>query len=220
LEEHKILIATDGVRVIVITALIFGTFVLVSCLFPVTVLKIVTIIIGIIFLFNFYFFRDPERSIPAGEDLILSPADGTVVDINEVEESYYFNAKVKKVSIFLSVFDVHVNRIPVTGKIELVRYIKGKFRLAFVDKASEENEQSIIGIRHRKGKILFKQIAGIIARRIIYHIEEEDSVTAGDRFGLIRYGSRVDIFFPDNVELKINLKDKVFGGETVIGEFK
>jgi len=214
------LIATDGVRVIVITALIFGIFIIISCLFPLSVLKVVTVIIGFIFLFNLYFLRDPERSIPAGENLILSPADGTVVDISEVEEPYYFNARVKKVSIFLSILDVHVNRIPVTGKIELVRYIKGKFRLAFVDKASEENEQSIIGIRHRKGKILFKQIAGIIARRIIYHIEEEDSVTAGDRFGLIRYGSRVDIFFPDNVDLKINLKDKVFGGETVIGKFK
>jgi phosphatidylserine decarboxylase len=118
------------------------------------------------------------------------------------------------------VFDVHVNRIPVSGTVEFVKYIKGKFLVAFADKASEENEQSIIGIQHQKGKILFKQIAGIIARRIIYHVNEGETVIAGDRFGLIRYGSRVDMFFPENVDLRVNLKDKVKGGETVIGEFK
>jgi phosphatidylserine decarboxylase len=182
-------------------------------------LKIITGFIAIIFLFNFYFFRDPARSIPEGKDLILSPADGTVVMIEEVNEPYYFNSKVKRVSIFLSVFDVHVNRIPVSGTVEFVKYLEGKFLVAFADKASEENEQSIIGIRHEKGKILFKQIAGIIARRIIYNVKEGETVSAGDRFGLIRYGSRVDMFFPENIKLKVGLKDKVYGGETVIGEF-
>ena len=152
--------------------------------------------------------------------MILSPADGTVVLIEDVEEPYYFKTKVKRVSIFLSVFNVHVNRIPVNGSVDFVKYIQGKFLVAFADKASEENEQSIIGIQHEKGKILFKQIAGIIARRIIYHVEEGDTVHTGDRFGLIRYGSRVDMFFPENVELNVSLKDKVYGGETIIGEFK
>jgi phosphatidylserine decarboxylase len=109
--------------------------------------------------------------------------------------------------------------MPVSGKVEFLKYKKGKFLVAFEDKASEENEQSIIGIQHKKGKILFKQIAGIIARRIVYHVTEGDTVNAGDRFGLIRYGSRVDMFFPENVELKVSLKDKVYGGETIIGEF-
>jgi phosphatidylserine decarboxylase len=140
--------------------------------------------------------------------------------IEEVEEPYYFKTKVRRVSIFLSVFNVHINRIPVSGKVEFLKYIKGKFLVAFDDKASEENEQSIIGIRLEKGKILFKQIAGIIARRIVFHVVVGDTVNAGDRFGLIRYGSRVDIFFPENVELKVSLKDKVYGGETIIGEFK
>jgi phosphatidylserine decarboxylase len=214
------MIAPDGIKVIVITLLIFVLCIIVTYFFPVLLLKILTGIVAIIFLFNFYFFRDPERNIPKGNDLILSPADGTVVMIEDVDEPYYFKTKVRRVSIFLSVFDVHVNRIPVIGKVEFLKYIKGKFLVAFADKASEENEQSIIGIRHEKGKILFKQIAGIIARRIIYHLVEGDTVDAGDRFGLIRYGSRVDMFFPENVELKVSLKDKVYGGETIIGEFK
>ncbi|MCK4559843.1 MAG: phosphatidylserine decarboxylase family protein [Calditrichia bacterium] len=214
------MIAPDGIKVIVITLLIFVLCIIVTYFFPVLLLKILTGIVAIIFLFNFYFFRDPERNIPKGNDLILSPADGTVVMIEDVDEPYYFKTKVRRVSIFLSVFDVHVNRIPVIGKVEFLKYIKGKFLVAFADKASEENEQSIIGIRHEKGKILFKQIAGIIARRIIYHVVEGDTVDAGDRFGLIRYGSRVDMFFPENVELKVSLKDKVYGGETIIGEFK
>lgn len=214
------MIAPDGIKVIFITLLIFVLCIIVTYFFPVLLLKILTGIIAIIFLFNFYFFRDPERNIPKGKDLILSPADGTVVLIEEVEEPYYFKTKVRRVSIFLSVFNVHVNRIPVSGKVEFLKYIKGKFLVAFDDKASEENEQSIIGIRLEKGKILFKQIAGIIARRIVFHVVVGDRVNAGDRFGLIRYGSRVDIFFPENVELKVSLKDKVYGGETIIGEFK
>ena len=214
------MIAPDGIKVIVITLIVLILFITLTYFFPVVILKILSGFVAVIFLFNFYFFRDPERNIPDGSDLILSPADGTVVLIETVEEPYYFKSKVRRVSIFLSVFNVHVNRIPVSGTVEFVKYIKGKFLVAFADKASEENEQSIIGIKHIKGKILFKQIAGIIARRIIYHVNEGETVSAGDRFGLIRYGSRVDMFFPENVDLKVNLKDKVYGGETIIGEFK
>jgi phosphatidylserine decarboxylase len=213
------MIAPDGVKIIVITLLIFVLFIIVTYFFPILLLKILSGIVAIVFLFNFYFFRDPERNKPDGNDFILSPADGTVVLIEEVEEPYYFKSKVRRVSIFLSVFNVHINRMPVSGKVEFLKYKKGKFLVAFEDKASEENEQSIIGIQHKKGKILFKQIAGIIARRIVYHVTEGDTVNAGDRFGLIRYGSRVDMFFPENVELKVSLKDKVYGGETIIGEF-
>jgi phosphatidylserine decarboxylase len=184
------------------------------------ILKIVSLLIGIIFLFNFYFFRDPNRYIPAGDNLILSPADGKVVKIDEVYEPYYFKSEVKRLSIFLSVFDVHVNRIPISGQIDFLKYIKGKFMVAYDDKASEDNEQSIIGISNGSNKLLFKQIAGIIARRIIYDVAHGDSVTAGERFGLIRYGSRVDMFFPANVQLKVQLHDHVYGGISVIGEFE
>jgi phosphatidylserine decarboxylase len=214
------MIAKDGLIVIIITGLILLVFLLITYLFPYLVFKIITGLVGIVFIFNFFFFRDPERNIPNGENLILSPADGTVIKITEVDEPYYFKSKVKRVSIFLSVFNVHVNRIPVNGEVELVKYNPGKFLVAFDHKASEDNEQSLIGIKHKKGKLLFKQIAGIIARRIIYHVSEGDTVIAGDRFGLIRYGSRVDVFFPENVEIKVDIDDKVYGGETIIGEFK
>jgi phosphatidylserine decarboxylase len=214
------MVAEDGIKVIVISFLILLLCIVVTFFYPVLPMKIITGIVAFICLFNFYFFRDPERSAPEENDLILSPADGTVVLIEEVDEPYYFKSRVRRVSIFLSVFNVHVNRMPVNGTVEFLKYIKGKFLVAFADKASEENEQSIIGIRHSKGKLLFKQIAGIIARRIIYHVHEGDDVKAGDRFGLIRYGSRVDMFFPENVEIKVSLKDKVYGGESIIGEFK
>jgi phosphatidylserine decarboxylase len=214
------MIASGGLKIIIITSFLLVLSLLFSYFYPVLGLKIISAVILIVFLFNFYFFRDPERVIPNGKNLILSPADGRIVLIEEVDEPYYFKEKVTRVSIFLSVFDVHVNRIPVNGKVEFVKYIKGKFLVAFADKASEVNEQSIIGIQHKKGKILFKQIAGIIARRIIYNVHDGDSVTAGDRFGLIRYGSRVDVFFPKNAKIKVKLKDKVFGGESILGEFE
>jgi phosphatidylserine decarboxylase len=120
----------------------------------------------------------------------------------------------------MSVLSVHVNRIPVSGKVEFIKYIKGKFRVAYVDKASEDNEQSIIGIRHGDRKVLFKQIAGIIARRIVFHLQEGQAVTAGERFGLIRYGSRVDIYLDKKVAVCVQPGEKVYGGITKIGEFK
>ena len=214
------MIAPDGLKFIAVTTLILTLLIVLTYLFPLVWLKTATALIALIFLFNFYFFRDPQRAIPAGDELILSPADGKVVLIEEVEEPYFLQQKVMRVSIFLSVFNVHVNRIPVSGKVSFLKYVKGKFFVAFAEKASEENEQSIIGIEHRKGKILFKQIAGIIARRIVYHLNIGEEVSAGQRFGLIRYGSRVDVFFPQNTSIKVKLGDHVVGGETILGEFK
>ena len=214
------MIASGSLKVILITTFLFLLLIVLNYFFPSIILKILTIGFGIIFLFNFYFFRDPDRDIPQGDNLILSPAYGTVIQICEVDEPYYFKKKVRRISIFLSVFNVHVNRVPISGKVDFYKYIKGKFLVAFADKASESNEQTVIGIQNSKGKVLFKQIAGIIARRIICNITNEDSVVAGERFGLIHYGSRADIFIPDNVEIKVKLNDKVLGGESVIGEFK
>lgn len=214
------MIAPDGYKLIYATTVLLVVALVLAYFFPNIFTKILLAIIAIVFVFNFYFLRDPDRNIPAGENLIVSPADGTVIKIDEVDEPFYFKGKAKRVSIFLSVFNVHVNRIPATGKVDFYKYNPGKFLVAFADKASMDNEQTIIGIKHEKGKLLFKQIAGLIARRIVCHVAEGDSVTAGERFGLIRYGSRVDMFFPANVELKINLQDKVVGGESVIGEFK
>ena len=212
--------APDGLKVILITTVLLLVFSLLWYLSPVLPVKIITIVTAVVFLFNFFFFRDPDRAIPEGENIIVSPADGKVIKIEEVDEPYFIKDSVRCVSIFLSVLNVHVNRIPADGIVSFLNYNKGKFLPAFADKASLDNEQSIIGITHDKGKILFKQIAGIIARRVIYHLELNDHVKKGERFGLIRYGSRVDIFIPENVTLKVKLNDSVFGGETIIGEFE
>jgi phosphatidylserine decarboxylase len=211
--------APDGIKVIIITMVLFIICLVGWYFYPIIPLKIITILVAIVSLFNFYFFRDPERTIPPGEDLIVSPADGKIIKIEEIEESYFLKEKVRCVSIFLSVFDVHVNRIPADGVVGFLRYNPGKFLPAFADKASLDNEQTIIGIQHHKGRLLFKQIAGIIARRVICHLNENDQVEKGKRFGLIRYGSRVDIFIPQNVTLKVGLNDRVYGGSTIIGEF-
>jgi phosphatidylserine decarboxylase len=181
---------------------------------------VVTVIAGFIFLFNFYFFRDPQRAVPQVDNIILSPADGKIIKIDEIDEPLYFKEKTRMVSIFMSVFSVHVNRIPLAGKIEYLDYQVGKFLAAFDHKASQDNEQSIIGISNGNQKVLFKQIAGVIARRIVYDVKKGQEVKIGDRFGLIHYGSRVDIFLPLDTEIKVKLNDKVTSGETIIGEFK
>jgi len=179
-----------------------------------TVIAVVSVLLTLLVL---YFFRDPERNIPSEANLVLSPADGRVVEICEEVENDYLREKVQRVSIFLSVFDVHVNRIPVSGKVGFFRYKKGSFVQAYKSEASDVNEQTVIGIESGGVKILFKQIAGIIARRIVCHVREGNEVTAGERFGMIKFGSRVDIFLPMNVEVKVVLKQKVKAGESIIG---
>jgi len=165
-------------------------------------------------LFIAYFFRDPERLIPADEANIVSPADGKIVGIaSELDNT-------TRVSIFLSVFNVHINRSPVAGEVESVRYLPGKFKVAFDATASTENEQNVLVIRSGSDKIKFSQIAGILARRIVCWKKPGDSVAKGERIGLIKFGSRVDIFLPENVALSIKLGDKVQGGASVIGRIK
>jgi phosphatidylserine decarboxylase len=206
---------------ICITFFIIFVFVLLFFLvFPDTIPLWSVVLTGLIAAFNLYFFRDPQRHIPAGDNFILSPADGTVLRIEDVDEQEYFKAKVRRISIFLSVFNVHVNRIPISGSVDFLKYRKGKFVAAFEHKASEENEMAVIGIRNEGRRLLFTQIAGIIARRIIYELKDGDQVTAGERFGMIRYGSRVDIYVPPEVRIGVKIKDRVVGGETIIGEYK
>lgn len=166
-----------------------------------------------------YFFRDPERNIPTDSRNIVSPADGKVVEIAEEFEPEYLNEKTKRISIFLSIFDVHVNRVPVSGTIDYLRYQKGAFIQAYKSDASTVNEQTIIGIRSDKSKVVFKQIAGILARRIVCHLRVGNQVMQGDRFGIIKFGSRVDVFLPLNTEIKVRLKQKVKGGASILGVF-
>lgn len=214
------MIAKDGYPVIAYTGAILILLLLLSMYLDWIIIDILTVLAGIVFVFNFYFLRDPERQIPAGDHLILSPADGTILKINTVEEPLYFREKVQMVSIFMSPLNVHVNRLPISGKVNYLDYQKGKYLAAFNDDASDVNEQSIIGVENKHGKVLFKQIAGVLARRIVCHLQVGDMVTAGERFGLIRYGSRLDVFIPADAAVKVHLKQKVKAGETILAEFK
>ena len=172
---------------------------------------------ALLLLFIIFFFRDPDRVTPEGEGLVISAADGKVVLIKEVSFPELSDEKLIQVSVFLSVFNVHVNRIPVSGVVDEIKYYPGTFLAAWNEKASLENEQTLISIDTGTKKIYFKQIAGLIARRIVWKLESGQSVRAGERFGLIRFGSRVDILLPLNSEIRVKVGDKVKGGETVIG---
>jgi len=171
-------------------------------------------------LFVLFFFRDPERILPKGTDLVVSPADGRVIVIKDIYEPDYLKQDVKQVSIFLSVFNVHVNRAPVGGTVEMVKYNPGKFHVASVDKASLDNEQTGVVIVNGKHKILVKQIAGLIARRIVCYAKPGDVLMPGERYGLIRFGSRVDLFLPRDTELKVKVGDRVKGVRDIIGVLK
>lgn len=174
-------------------------------------------------LYCLYFFRDPERFTPEDDDLVISPADGLVQMIRDgitpPEALKLGSDPHTRISIFLNVFDVHINRVPMGGKIIAAEYIKGKFLNAELDKASEDNERQLLTVENSKGKIGFVQIAGFVARRIICNIKEGDEVVAGDRFGLIRFGSRVDVYLPKGAEVKVREGQRSIGGETVLAEF-
>jgi phosphatidylserine decarboxylase len=163
-----------------------------------------------------FFFRDPERPSPAEDDLVLSPADGRVLSVDEVEEGEFLMARARRVSIFLSLVDVHVNRSPVAGAVEMVSHRSGRFHQAFRPQASQQNEQNLVGIRHGRDRILLKQIAGILARRVVCRIRPGDCLKAGDRFGLIKFGSRVEVCLPMHYEVLVREDDRVVGGVTVI----
>lgn len=173
---------------------------------------------GLLALFCIWFFRDPRRAVPQGENLLVSPADGKVVDISRTEEQRFLKKPAVKISIFLNVFNVHVNRVPVAGKVVGIFYNAGRFFAANVPKASLENEQNAIVLETATGKrVVCIQIAGLIARRIICWIKEGSALSRGERFGLIRFGSRVDLFLPIETEILISEGDHVKGGETILG---
>ena len=169
-------------------------------------------------LFVIYFFRDPERSIPPGEKAILSPADGKVIRVEPCLEERFLKGPAIKISIFMSLLSVHVNRIPLTGNIAESSYSAGKFFSANLDKASAANEQNALLIETSKGvRILAVQIAGLIARRIVCWVRKGDRVMRGQRFGLIRFGSRLDIYVPQNARVQARVGQKAYGGRTILG---
>ena len=169
------------------------------------------------------FFRDPERQIPEGKGIVVSPADGIICDIKKTTLPKEFdmpNVAVQKVSVFMNVFNVHVNRCPIAGTVKKAVYVPGKFINAELDKASEDNERQLILLETKEDKktIAFVQIAGLIARRILCEVEEGDTLATGERFGLIRFGSRVDVYLPEDMKLNVVKGQTMVAGETVIAK--
>lgn len=191
-------------------------FLIESALLKTTIISLAIIF----FIFTLNFFQDPDRITPKGDNLVISPADGTVIKIENVAEPTYMKGEATLVCIFMSPINVHVNRIPISGVVGYFEYVKGEYFAAFEDKASLKNEQTHIGIEGKYGKVFFKQIAGFIARRIVSTVTVGDTVEAGKRFGMIKFGSRVDVYVPKSATVNVVLNQKTVAGETIIAEMK
>ena len=178
----------------------------------------VAVVLVVVALWVGYFFRDPERTGERSERLVVSPADGRVVMITEVDEPAFLQGRALRVSIFMNIFNVHVNRYPVDGVVEYVHYNAGKFINAAKEKASLENEQMSVGILSGERRILVRQIAGLIARRIVNYAHVGDACTQGTRMGIIRFGSRVDVFMPPDARVCVAVGDRPLAGSTVLAE--
>ncbi len=174
--------------------------------------SIVPVLLAAFFL---WFFRDPQREIPKGEGLLVSPADGVVTETARIDTP---QGPRQRISIFLNVFDVHVNRSPIAGEITAVRYQTGKFLNAMNQECAERNEQNIVTVRGEEMEVVFKQIAGLIARRIVFNYREGDRVERGQRVGLIKFGSRTDVILPSEAEIRVRTGQRVKGGSSIIAE--
>ncbi len=208
-----------GRDVIVITLLIAVVLLVAGVFLAPVIAKVLLIALGLFLaVFTLYFFRDPPRSLPehadAG-DIVISPADGRVFLVREIDEPEFVDGPATQIAIFLSPLDVHVNRIPISGRVELVSYHRGAFAAAFKEK-SELNEQTHIGISSGRIRLLMKQIAGSIARRIVYELKEGDDVVIGEPFGMIKFGSRTDVIVPSGMQIDVREGDRVVGGVTVL----
>ena len=212
MKEVRVPIAKEGYPFIAFSALfsvilaILGYSVACFCLLTLTA-------------FVLYFFRDPERVASDDNDAVISPADGKIIFVGKVADSPYELGDTLKISIFMSVFNVHVNRIPFTGRIKGIQYYPGKFFSANLDKASKKNEHNAVLLETEQGKdICFVQVAGLIARRIICHISPQDQVLRGQRFGIICFGSRLDVYLPADADVDVNVGDMVQAGTSVLGK--
>jgi phosphatidylserine decarboxylase len=181
-------------------------------------LWLLAFLLTVIALWVAYFFRDPERTGERGDQIVIAPADGKVVLISGVDEPEFMGGRAKRISIFMNVFNVHVNRYPVSGTIRYLKYNAGKFLNAAAEKSSLENEQMSVGIETKRGRVLVRQIAGLIARRIVTYSKIGEAVNQGDRMGLIRFGSRVDVFVPVDAKVLVKIGDMTIAGTTVIAE--
>jgi phosphatidylserine decarboxylase len=179
-------------------------------------LWLLAFVLVIVALWVAYFFRDPERTGERGGGLVIAPADGRVVMISEVDEPAFLHGKALRISIFMNVFNVHVNRYPVSGVVRFVHYNPGKFLNAATDKSSLENEQMSVGIEDGSIRVLVRQIAGLVARRIVTYSREGDQVEQGERMGIIRFGSRVDVFLPTSAKPAVKVGETTMAGASVI----
>lgn len=216
-------IAPEGYALVVGAFVVASVIVILTSVYGPAWLKAVGYVLGALIVgFVLWFFRDPVRTPPADADvLLLAPADGKVIEIVEEDEPLYIKGKATRISIFLSPLNVHVNRSPATGTVEFDQYVPGDYLVAWHPKASELNERSQLGLRHAGSgePVLFKQIAGAVARRIVYHVGVGDELSAGERFGIVKFGSRMDIFVRQGVEIVTKIGDRVTAGETIIGSF-
>jgi phosphatidylserine decarboxylase len=181
-------------------------------------LWLLAIILTVLALWVAYFFRDPERTGERGPHIVVAPADGKLIMITEIDEPTFVGGRATRLSIFMNVFNVHVNRYPVDGVVKYVSYNKGKFLNAAAEKSSLENEQSSVGIQSGHYRILVRQIAGLIARRIVTYSQAEQQVTQGERMGIIRFGSRVDVFLPPEARLRVKVGALTTAGTTILAE--
>lgn len=200
-------LAKDGIPTITFLVLAAAAFAFVSTV-PALVMAVLTALVV-------WFYRDPDRAVPEGEGLFTSPADGRVVEIAEAEHP--FTGPAVKVGIFMNVFSVHVNRAPCMGRVDYLEYIPGKKIAAFAPKASEVNERNLVGLSTPHGPVLMVQIAGLLARRIVCRLRRGEVLEGGQRYGMIRLGSRVDIYLPQDVRLLIKLGDQVYAGNSSLG---
>jgi phosphatidylserine decarboxylase len=204
-------IARPGLPIIGAAAFVTAVFALLGWTVPTVVTLAATFFIC-------WFFRDPDRVIPTVADAVVSPADGKVIRIDTVDDSPFYTGRCRKISIFMSVFNVHVNRVPYDGRIEWIRYNPGKFVSANLDKASLENEHNALSLTTDNGAALcFVQIAGLVARRIICRVQPGDRVTRGQRFGMICFGSRLDVYLPEDSRIDVTIGDRVHAGTSILG---
>ena len=211
------------IATLVAATLLSGT----SIIYPFLMLRIFVLVSWVLFILVINFFRDPERKTPVDACNIISPADGKIIDIRKVTEDSFLHREVIRVSIFMSVFNVHVNRAPVKGVVDYVHYNKGAYLPAYREKASLDNEQMTIGFAispkengQEELKVMIRLIAGLIARRILVWKDLSDEVQQGERIGMIKFGSRVEVYLTKEVELCVKEGDKVKAGETIIGKIK
>jgi phosphatidylserine decarboxylase len=190
--------------------------------FAVIVSAALTVFFSLFTLFSIWFFRNPDREIPQGDPLaVLSPADGRVLKIEEIDGKVIGEARALKISIFMSPMDVHVNRVPVNGKVEKIDYVMGKFFKADLDKASEQNEHNVVVMKSDAGpRVAFNQIAGFIARRIVCYVDTGINLARGERYGMIRFGSRMEVTVPVSSVVKVKPNDRTVAGVTTLAQFK